>query len=262
MDGLRACLIDEFQSIHLFNLRGNQRTSGEVSRQEGGKIFGSGSRNSVAITLLVKNPSKTGACTHRYHDIGDYLTREEKLAIIKGFSSVSGIEKANKWTMLAPNDDHDWINQRDPAFEKFVPIGDKEDDSATIFSLFSRGLATSRDSWCYNFSERMRRGKAVEPLGGGVRFCTLGKAQAGEKDAKVQALLGVFERRAVYLLFNGVLGDRKPNGGNVLTSAVLEALPDHDGPKVVYGEACRLGEARLRAAGVTFKQVPWEVRVG
>ena len=61
MDGLRACLTDEFQSIHVFNLRGNQRTSGEVSKQEGGKIFGSGSRNSVAITLLVKNPANAGA---------------------------------------------------------------------------------------------------------------------------------------------------------------------------------------------------------
>ena len=153
MDGLRACLTDEFQSIHVFNLRGNQRTSGEVSRQEGGKIFGSGARTPVAITLLVKNPAKKSKCVLRYHDIGDYLSREEKLAIIKRFASVSGIEKAKQWTTLAPNDDHDWINQRDPGFEKFVPIGDKEDDTGTIFSLYSRGLATSRDSWCYNFSE-------------------------------------------------------------------------------------------------------------
>jgi predicted helicase len=153
MDGLRACLCDEFSSLYVFNLRGNQRTSGEVSRQEGGKVFGSGSRNSVAITLLVKNPSKTGPCTLCYHDIGDYLSREEKLASIKRFASVAGIEKVEKWTTLQPNDDHDWINQRDPAFEKFMPIGDKSsDDAETVFSLYSRGLETSRDAWCYNFS--------------------------------------------------------------------------------------------------------------
>ncbi|CUS37085.1 conserved hypothetical protein [Candidatus Nitrospira nitrosa] len=153
MDGLRACLCHEFQSVFVFNLRGNQRTSGEVSRQEGGKIFGSGARTPVAITLLVKNPAKKNGCALSYHDIGDYLSREEKLQIIKGFESVSGIERAKKWTVLTPNQDHDWINQRDPAFENFIPIGDKEDESGAIFSLYSRGLATSRDSWCYNFSE-------------------------------------------------------------------------------------------------------------
>lgn len=152
MDGLRASLCDEFQSIHIFNLRGNQRTSGEVSRQEGGKIFGSGARTPVAITLLVKNPAKKAKCTLRYHDIGDYLAREEKLAIIKGFASVSGIEKAKKWLTLAPNDDHDWINQRDPAFEKFLRIGDKEEKRSVIFDDHTAGLQTNRDDWVYGFS--------------------------------------------------------------------------------------------------------------
>ena len=153
MDGLRACITEEFSSLYVFNLRGNQRTSGEVSRQEGGKIFGSGARTPVAITLLVKNPAKKAPATIRYHDIGDYLSRKEKLAVIRRFNSVAGIEKAKQWTTLAPNSDHDWINQRDPGFQNFLPIGDKEDDTRTIFSLYSRGLATSRDSWCYNFSE-------------------------------------------------------------------------------------------------------------
>src|SRR5690606_18759558 len=55
-DGLRRCLAEEFSSIYVFHLRGNQRTSGEISRKEGGKIFGSGSRAPIAISLLVKNP--------------------------------------------------------------------------------------------------------------------------------------------------------------------------------------------------------------
>ena len=82
-DGMRKCLQDEFTSIYVFNLRGNQRTSGELSRKEGGKIFGSGSRTPITITLLVKNPTKKQEkATIYYHDIGDYLTREQKLEII------------------------------------------------------------------------------------------------------------------------------------------------------------------------------------
>ena len=80
-DGMRKCLKDEFTSIYVLNLRGNQRTSGELSRKEGGKIFGSGSRTPIAITFLVKNPSKKGKTEIHYHDIGDYLTREQKLVI-------------------------------------------------------------------------------------------------------------------------------------------------------------------------------------
>lgn len=74
--------------------------------------------------------------------------------------------------------------------------------------------------------------------------------------------LGIHEGTAYYLLFNGILGDRRPAGGNVLTTAVLQALHElcgHDGPKVVYGEACRLGDARLAAEGITFKQLPHAV---
>ena len=75
-------------------------------------------------------------------------------------------------------------------------------------------------------------------------------------------LLGVHEGTAYYLLFNGILGDRRPAGGNVLTTAVLQALTElcgHDGPKVVYGEACRMGDARLKAEGIGFKQLPHAV---
>ncbi|MCC6681133.1 MAG: DEAD/DEAH box helicase [Phycisphaeraceae bacterium] len=153
MDGVRACLTDEFQTVHVFNLRGNARTSGELRKMEAGNVFGGGGRIPIAITLLVKNPTKKSPATIRYHDIGDYLSRDEKLAIVKGFSSVSGIEKAKKWTTLTPNDDHDWINQRDPGFEKFVPIGDKEDAASSIFAQYSGGLKTNRDTWCYAFSQ-------------------------------------------------------------------------------------------------------------
>jgi predicted helicase len=147
-DGLRACLTEEFTSIYVFNLRGNQRTSGELSRQEGGKIFDSGSRAPIAITVLVKNPEKTAPASLQYYDIGDYLNREDKLKIISGFAGINGIASAKKWTTLHPNTEHDWINQRDDAFDAFIPIND---GTGSIFSMRTNGVQTNRDDWVYNF---------------------------------------------------------------------------------------------------------------
>jgi predicted helicase len=155
MGGLRKTLVDEFSTIYCFNLRGNQRTSGERSRQEGGKIFGSGSRASIAITLLIKNPDNKKKCQLFYNDIGDYLSREEKLKIIKGFGGF----KAIKWKKITPNANHDWINQRDLAFGKFLPLGDKNNKTAkVIFDIYPGGLKTNRDAWVYNFSKKALAG--------------------------------------------------------------------------------------------------------
>ncbi len=147
MDGFRKCLTDDFSSIYCFNLRGNQRTQGELSKKEGGKIFGSGSRACIAITLLIKNPEINGSCNLFYHDIGDYLTREQKFKIISEFESVKTIP----WTKITPNSNHDWINQRDPAFEKFILLSGNEPH--VFFSEFTTGVLSSRDSWVYNFSD-------------------------------------------------------------------------------------------------------------
>jgi adenine-specific DNA-methyltransferase len=76
-------------------------------------------------------------------------------------------------------------------------------------------------------------------------------------------LLGVHDGKAYYLLYNGILGDKRPNGGNVLTGSVLQKireLPKGDYPMVVYGESCRLGIERLREASLTFKHIPYDVR--
>ena len=149
MDGLRKCMATEFSSLYAFNLRGNQRTSGEESRLEGGKIFGSGSRTPVAITILIKDPALTGPCRLHYHDIGDYLSREEKLYKIESLGSTNGIS----WKNIAPNSEGDWINQRDPDFDKFMPLGNKNEQHASvIFGLYSQGILSARDSWAYNFS--------------------------------------------------------------------------------------------------------------
>lgn len=145
MDGFRKTLQEEFSDVYVFNLRGNQRTSGELSRKEGGKVFGSGSRTPVAITLLVKRKAHTGKATVRYHDIGDYLTREQKLDIITGFGSHQSVP----WQTLEPNEHHDWINQRSGDFGSFVPLNDAND---AVFLLRSSGVQTNRDNWAYNAS--------------------------------------------------------------------------------------------------------------
>ncbi len=152
-EGFRKCLEDEYSSIYVLNLRGNQRTSGELSRKEGGKIFGSGSRTPISITLLVKNPAKKGKATIYYHDIGDYLSREQKLKKISEFGSVDSSEL--QWEIVAPNEKGDWINQRGGIFDSLIILGDKEDKNnkqVVFVPFYSRGLATARDAWCYNSS--------------------------------------------------------------------------------------------------------------
>ncbi|MBF0335223.1 MAG: DEAD/DEAH box helicase [Alphaproteobacteria bacterium] len=155
MDGLRKCLADEFASIHVFHLRGNASISGEQRRKEKDNVFGQGTRTPVAITLLVKNLSAAEQGRILFHDIGNYLTREDKLAIVSRFGNIGGITQKNAWKVLTPDEYGDWLGQRDNSFNKFVALGEKESGSTLgLFGNFSRGIATSRDAWCYNFSRK------------------------------------------------------------------------------------------------------------
>ena len=152
--GIRACLAQEFSSIHVLNLRGNAYTSGERRRTEGGNVFGSGSRAPVAIMILVKNPNATHAgCKIHYHDIGDYLTREQKLEALTEAVSIKGI---SDWQAITPNADYDWVGQRSEAFTKFYPLGTIETKARkadnSIFQLYSLGLSTNKDAYVYNLS--------------------------------------------------------------------------------------------------------------
>ncbi|TEP98513.1 DEAD/DEAH box helicase [Pseudomonas aeruginosa] len=150
-DGLRKCLADEFSSLYVFHLRGNQRTSGEISRKEGGKIFGSGSRAPIAISILVKNPSSQASGQIYFHDIGDYLSREEKLEKIGSYVSVAGIPH---WQQINPDEHGDWLKQRDNSFSQFIVLGDKKGDAPKLFENFSLGVVTNRDAWAYNSSSK------------------------------------------------------------------------------------------------------------
>jgi predicted helicase len=151
-DGLRKCLAEEFSSIYVFHLRGNQRTAGELSRKEGGKIFGGGSRAPIAISILVKNPAATRHGQIFFHDIGDYLSREAKLERISAFGSIAGIAATNAWQPITPDAHGDWLKQRDDSFGRFIAIGSKTGDEPALFDTFSLGVVTNRDAWCYNFS--------------------------------------------------------------------------------------------------------------
>lgn len=150
-DGMRKTLVDEFSSIYIFHLRGNQRTHGELSRKEGGKIFGSGSRAPIAISLLVKNPRASQHGQIYFHDIGDYLSREEKLEKIESFVGVNGITEAQEWQTIVPDVHGDWLKQRDASFNDFIVFGDKGKNSLPrLFENYSLGVGTNRDAWCYN----------------------------------------------------------------------------------------------------------------
>ena len=150
-DGLRKYLAEEFSNIYIFHLRGNQRTSGERSRKEGGKIFGSGSRAPIAISVLVKNPASKQHGKIFFHDIGDYLTTERKLEKIAEVTSIEGLK--DQWQIITPDVHNDWLNQRDDSFNEFISMGDKkEKNSRIIFKNYSSGLKTQRDAWCYNSS--------------------------------------------------------------------------------------------------------------
>ena len=153
-DGLRKCLAGEFSNIYVFHLRGNQRTSGETSRKEGGKIFGSGSRAPIAISLLVKNPNAAEHGRIYFHDIGDYLSREEKLEKIAAYASLAGVTAQNGWNSITPDEHGDWLKQRDDSFGEFMAIGNKNESGTApaIFVNYSRGIATARDAWAYNAS--------------------------------------------------------------------------------------------------------------
>jgi predicted helicase len=153
-DGLRKCLADEFSCIYVFHLRGNGRTSGELRRKEKDNVFGQGTRTPIAITIFVKNPDATKHGKIYFHDIGDYLSREQKLQKINQLHSISGISAANAWHTIKSDAHHDWLNKRDDSFSEFMSLGDKKDkDAVVIFENYSSGVKTNRDAWCYNFSQ-------------------------------------------------------------------------------------------------------------
>ena len=151
MDGMRKCLVEEFSSIHVFHLRGNALTSGELRRKEKGNVFGEGTRTPVLICVFVKNPNAKEQGRVEFHEIGDYLDRKQKLDIIRQFGSIRGIRKTDGWTRIRPDAHGDWLDQRDPRFDRYLKIGDKKEKTGQVlFQNYSLGVVTNRDPWCIN----------------------------------------------------------------------------------------------------------------
>ncbi|OCX83831.1 damage-inducible protein [Acidithiobacillus thiooxidans] len=148
MDGLRKGLADDFSHIYVFNLRGFVRgRSGDSAKKEGGNVFNI--MTGVAITILIKDPQHSAPAELYYHDTGEYLSREDKLNIIRKAFSIKGLT----WNHIQPNEAGDWISQRSEGYEQFMPLGDKQDSKA-LFNMYSMGVLTSRDAWAYNQSRQ------------------------------------------------------------------------------------------------------------
>lgn len=176
------------------------------------------------------------------------------------------------------------LNKEDSGSRRFILVEIDEAIAARSTALRLRRVVEG-----YQAQVTLTSTRTVPPLGGGFRYCRLGKPlfdadghvkgvsfvdlaryvflletgqPAPKRPRSDSPLIGVHEGRAVYLLYNGVLGDKRPDGGNVLTHAVAADLPPHDGPKVVYGEACRLGTTALKRYQIAFRQTPYSLHGG
>ncbi len=148
-DGFRKCVAKEFSHLYVLNLRGNARTSGETFKKEGGKIFDSGSRATVAVIFFVKDSSAPDN-TIFYYEVEDYLKREAKLNLLANFENLDSVP----FKEITPNAKGDWINQRNDDFEKLIPLK-RDKNSKSIFDINSLGVVTGRDPWVYNFSPKI-----------------------------------------------------------------------------------------------------------
>ena len=175
------------------------------------------------------------------------------------------------------------LNVEDGGQRRFVLV---ERDQEIARSIAHVRLSRVVSGYSYTTSKGRR--VDVPALQGGYAYCRLGDPlldQSGSLNADVGEdelaalvffvatgmplprdrtyklpLVGVHSGTAVYLLFNGVLGDVKPKGGNILTGEGLAALAPHDGPRVVFAEGCRLGEERLAKERITFRQIPYQIQ--
>ena len=153
LDGFRKSIEKELAEIYVFNLRGNAQASGEFRKKEAGNVFGAGSRTPITIVLLVKKQNKNGTAQIHYHDIGDYLGREQKLKIISDFESISKLPL----NIIRPNENGDWITQRSGLFDNFIdlaPVSKYDQKTNSFFVLNTNGVVSGRSNWVYNFSEQ------------------------------------------------------------------------------------------------------------
>lgn len=151
-EGIRYYFHKEFNHLYIFNLRGDARTSGEKRRKEKDNIFGQGSRTPIAISILVKDDSDEHEIF--YHDIGDYLKKNEKLNIIEKFGSIENIN----FDKIVPNKRNEWINKTNFEYYEYSALTPQDDEKSfssftPIFNTRGIGYSSSRDAWVISFSK-------------------------------------------------------------------------------------------------------------
>ena len=149
--GVRRCFTKEFSSIYVFDLLGNQRTQGEESRRQGGKVFGSGCRAPITITTLVKNPASEERGAIHYFCVGEYKTQEEKLTTVASYR-----DRDPEWETLKQDRHGDWLDQRDEGWYEYAPMGVTDGSRKTslgLWNIWSNGIKTNQDGWVWNFSK-------------------------------------------------------------------------------------------------------------
>lgn len=154
-DGLRKCLEKDFTHLYIFDLKGAIRgKNGDKAKREGQNIFNI--ITGVAVYILVKNPNAKNTEKIKYFSIESYLNREQKLNRIAELKDINGISAIDGWHTVIPDEFSDWLNQRDAYFNNYISMGDNKNtqNERAIFEIYSQGLLTSRDSWCFNFSNK------------------------------------------------------------------------------------------------------------
>lgn len=155
-DGMRKAIAQEFSSVHVIHLRGDIRKNmlSKGRAGEGENVFGSGSMTGISLLLFVKNSNSEEQGRIFFHDIGDNLSRHEKLNTLVSKESIPQMLSNDEFVQVEPDRFGDWINQRDESFENFILSSRKKPGAEKIlFRSYSSGLKTNRDAWCCNFSK-------------------------------------------------------------------------------------------------------------
>ncbi|MCY4257563.1 MAG: DEAD/DEAH box helicase family protein, partial [bacterium] len=151
--GARAALRDEFTDIYVVNLRGDAMKSGDEFRREGDKIFGTGSRNAVQLTVLVRNPEKnlTKPATLHYAEVPERCTLEQKFDWLATLGDVT----SNRFKTVPVSQAHDWVNLTDGSFNDLMPVCSTDQSHIRVaVGLHARGVGTSCDIYVYSFNRQ------------------------------------------------------------------------------------------------------------
>lgn len=154
------------------------------------------------------------------------------------------------------------LNESDGGNRKFILIEDKE-YCKTITAERVRRVGGSFDFYRLGAELTDSEGKinasvTFEQL---ANFVWFSATKTPYLEQKKSPLLGIYNGTAIYLLYNGILKDKRVNGGNILTKKILSSLPQHDGEKIIYGSACRIDENFLEENKIIFRQIPKELNL-